>query len=668
MTDEPQTRPASTAPAVADVLLPTFVTKRPDGLFVDLTAIDSRDLILRFLDRVFATGACFRDTDYATLQRLTCLSGASEMADWIARLEAAGRPPSARLAADIRPFPAERRALYRGFKIDPRAGVADYLFEPLEIEEPDPDAPPAADGTPATRTSLTVLDPDEFIAEAWSRGVRFGLDLPVVRGAIAAGRTQRLTVARMRPPEPGVDATLREETQALHRDDTPRILSDGRIDLAHFKNRFPQVVAGAVLLRKLPRRPGAPGWSLDGRLLESPPPKDFAIETVAGPGTRVERDGEGEVLVAAMDGFLSIDGQTQQVSVNDRIINREGVSVRTTGNLRLQGDAFEEHGEVQEQREVRGRDMTFFAPVHGEIVSDGGQVVFKERLSGGSARNTRGRICVEGAAAQATLIDPSGEIAVQQAENCLIVGDRVRVERAVQCEIVARELVIGQAEGCTLAARSARIDRLAARRGQPAQLLLLVPDLTPWAERARLLAARRAEAAAGVAALGAAQEALLADREMQTWMLLGRKLRCGELVMTPTQQAAWQKLQQQVAPQLRRLQHLRDQQAAARAGVDALDAEAARLADERAAAVAGIDCRILASDGELVVRTLPRADDAPALITLPPRELRHALRQADSAGEILLAEGGDAFAWSLAAALAAADAAAAAAADTPHAD
>jgi uncharacterized protein (DUF342 family) len=100
---------------------------------------------------------------------------------------------------------------------------------------------------------------------------------------------------------------VREQTLALHRDDSPAILANGRIDLGFFKNHFPQVAEGTRLLQKMPRRLGQPGRDIDGSVLEPELPRDFEIEDLAGPGTRVERNAKGEFLVAARDGFLNID-------------------------------------------------------------------------------------------------------------------------------------------------------------------------------------------------------------------------------------------------------------------------------------------------------------------------------------------------------------------------
>ena len=78
-------------------------------------------------------------------------------------------------------------------------------------------------------------------------------------------------------------------------------------------------------------------------------PKDFDFKALAGIGTKVEQRADGEYIVSTMEGFLSLDSATNQVSVTARIVSHEGVSMRTTGDLKLTGDDYEEHGEVEEK-------------------------------------------------------------------------------------------------------------------------------------------------------------------------------------------------------------------------------------------------------------------------------------------------------------------------------
>ena len=107
--------------------------------------------------------------------------------------------PMVRFASDVAPFDPARRALYKAVKIID--GKAEYYFEPVFLADPaDPDGP----GQPAT------LDVDEFIADMWLKGIRFGIDVGAVRAAIAGGKAERVTVARRLDAAPGRDAQIVE--------------------------------------------------------------------------------------------------------------------------------------------------------------------------------------------------------------------------------------------------------------------------------------------------------------------------------------------------------------------------------------------------------------------------------------------------------------------------
>ena len=71
--------------------------------------------------------------------------------------------------------------------------------------------------------------------------------------------------------------------------------------------------------------------------------------------------------------------------MTEKLENKAGISVKTTGDLVLSVDEFIEHGEVQEGREVRGRNMVFRSDVFGRVISEGGNIELKKNLSGGIA-------------------------------------------------------------------------------------------------------------------------------------------------------------------------------------------------------------------------------------------------------------------------------------------
>lgn len=641
------------------VLLPSFISRRGDGLYLDLSAMDSPELFLRFVERVFVAGTRFAGLDYDLFGKLLFDYTTADIAALIDRYEAAGRPPELRLAGDIVPFPAERQALYRGVKLLEGGAAAEYFFEQVtvdsEIQVPrygDVDQADEGGDHPIlgydvqTVSERAYLDFDEFVAAAWNKGLRYGIDAAAVREAIARDKSERLVVARQKPPLQGSDASIVEQTDALHRDDSPRIRPDGRMDLCQFRNRFPQVVAGMPLFKKLPRVPGTSGWSVAGSELAPEAVKDFDIGTLAGAGTRVERSDDGqELVVAAMDGFLNIDTQSGQVSITDKIINKEGVSARTTGDLALAGDEYEEHGEVQEKRVVEGHHMTFFAPVFGSVLSDGGRIVVKQAISGGAAKSTGGSIVIEGSASRATLEARRGLVEAAQAEGSLLIAQVVRVGRAVGCEIVADEVVIDQAEGCAIAARAATIGTTAARKNEGTIVTLLLPDLEGYDKELELAAAARTAAEAAIAARRTTLATLAEQADMKTYLALQPKIKAKSLAMTPAQEANWLKLLGRIGPTLREYARIHGEVQGLQGSITESNRRIEALQQERAAAMAAVYCAIGDVQGETIVRSRRVRPDEPPLASLPAKELHLRLREAGAAAERIFGGDSGSVAW-----------------------
>jgi hypothetical protein len=534
-----------------EVLLPAFVLRKEDGLYVDLPALEMAHVFGQFAERVFASGARFAELDYDLFLHLIFLWEDDDIARLSADLKRKGRPPQVRIARDIVNFPQERRDLYRGLKVDDDLGAAEYLFEQISVEreEADPDAP---EGKRVVLERI-YLDFDEFVAALWDKGVRFGIDAKRVRDAIKRDQVERVTIAERKAPEPGTDASVDEQSDLLHRDDTPKLLPNGRMDLRHYRNRFPQVSGGTRLFKKVPRQLGRLGWTVEGHEVAPEPAKDFDIETLAGPGTMVTRDSNGEYVIAAQDGFLDIDSASGMLSVVDKIISREGVSMRTTGDLSLQGDDYEEHGEVQEKRVVEGHNMTFCADVFGEIRSSGGVVTFKQNISGGSAQSPKGTVVVEGSASRAFLQALNGEIVVERAEGCAIVASRVRIARAVGCDIVADEATIEQAEGCVITAKSISVQNGGARRGVPTLALVILPDLSSFDSQREALETGRREALAQAEKLTAVIPTLMAQADMKTYAAMAPRIRSKSVTLTAAQQTQWDALIVRVSPLLRKV-------------------------------------------------------------------------------------------------------------------
>ena len=608
------------------ILLPDFVTRDAEGVRVVPDVPGRATQMQRFVDRVFTSGAYFVGLDYDALSLL--LYGA-EGRD-------AGGGKVLRIADGIEFFDPERRDLYKAPKSMENGARVEYLFGPVWLErsvdvpifgETDERGQPQLTGyEKQLRQTPTRLNVDEFVAAMWLHGVRSGIDLAAVRVAIDSAQGERVDIARRSDPQPGADATVREQTQALHRDDSPAILPNGRIDLGHFKNHFPQVAEGTRLLQKMPRRLGLPGRAIDGSVLEPDLPRDFELEDLAGPGTRVERNAKGEFLVAGRDGFLNIDAKSQQVSITEKIINREGVSQRTTGNLILVGDHYEEHGEVQEHRTVEGRNMKFHADVFGIVVSHGGELHLCANLAGGSVKNQGGKVQIDGRVSRASIEARESEVQAAYAESSSFVVGKLRLGRAIACEIVAEEVDIDEAIACSIAARRITIRRAGSRRDAECLVSLCLPDFSALDLRRAEEAKLAGELTAKIRDRQGGLDALLATPEVRGYFTAEKRIRAGGVSLTPAQEAQWRQATQRLSRPLQEIQLLQKQIETLNATLEEHQSQLAALDAQREQADAGTACDVLQVAGGVAVQTIVVPPELPVLADIEIKRLRHVLR------------------------------------------
>ena len=612
-------------PAAADAC----IVRQADGIYCDVAALGPG--LLAAVDGILLGNRYFAGLDYPVLIKALFGHGPALPP----AVSGARGEPLVRLADDILPFDPARRQLYRAVKI--ADGQAEYYFEPVFLPDPEGVEQPAR------------LDIDEFIADMWLKGIRFGIDVAALKGLIDAAAAGRFVVARRLPARAGEEARVVEVSNELHRSDAPRQLANGKLDLMSFQNRFPQVQRGTRLLRKLPRVQGEPGFELSGIALAPELPLDLDLGDWSGPGTTVDRIAEGEFVVALQDGFLNVEGN--RLSVGDKIVSRDGVSARTTGNLQLEGD-YEEFGEVQENRVVEGESITVHADVYGHVVSRGGAVRLNRNLMGGSARNGDGPILVAGVASGATIQSANGEVNVQRAENCIISGSRVVVAEALNCEIVADEVEIGQAEGCAIAARRIAIERAAPRGYSEMRVFVLRPDCARIDAAIGMIRERVGQFGELAGRRRAAMEAVAAQLEVASYVRLAGRVRKGELVLTPEQQPAFRKLAAAAAPALKQMaalsQEVKEVEAERQSGVALLE----RLQAQRAQHSGTVSVAIGQVAGELTVRALDVEPDSAEAerghhSRRAPREIKARLREASGA-EVLFAGNSGSVSWSTA--------------------
>jgi len=636
-----------------EVPFPRFIVKTGDGVFANLAKLESSADFQSGVERIFSAGYYFTELDYARfLELLHDFYEPEKISLAQQSLEDGGKEPMIRFAADVAAFLPQRRALYKMARISD--GKAEYIFEPVMLETRV--EAPAISEEEGVVTSAgieqkpvsehTLLSFDEFVSDMWAKGVRYGIDAAAVREIIGSGETERLIFARPLEPIAGKNAGIEEQMAGLHRDDAPKDLPNGRIDLRQFKNHFPQVGKGVRLLKKTPRALGVPGQDVGGQPIEPPLPKDFDLADLSGPGTRVERSGEGEFIIANLEGFLNLDTATNLIAVVEKIVNRSGVSVRTTGNISLTCDEFEEYGEIQEKRVVEGKSITVHADVFGLVISLGGRIHLKQNLSGGSATNHDGDIEIDDLATGAIVHAKKGTVVIKRAQNCLIVGKKVVVESAIKCIILGEEVEVAESLGCAIAGKSVRVGRAGPHKETPTLVSVLVPDLSGFDRQIGGVRRKVDEIKSAIAKLHHKSAAITGQGEVRNYLALHARLKNDEITLTPEQKENWNRLVILVAPYLTALAKLDGKIQELENEKEPLDGKIEAFEQGKQDASTGVACSIETSlSDDTLVRTMKIQPNAAPLADLPPKQLRALLNTYSLPGERLFSGRGGPFNW-----------------------
>ncbi|MRW87995.1 DUF342 domain-containing protein [Pseudoduganella sp. FT26W] len=601
------------------------MVKRADGIYIDLGM--PKPALTAAVAHVFRSGWYLAGLDYAALMKALYGVGPDT-----------GTLQALRLADEVRVFDGGRLALYKNPKVS--LSYAEYTFQPLFLDEET-----LPDGTVIPERPVQ-LDIDEFIADMWNKGIQFGIDVAAVKAAMASPKADRITFATDLEPEPGKDATVVEISSDLHRSDAPKARADGRIDLQSFQNRFPQIKADMRLLKKLPTEPGLPGFDLAGRKTEPAPPKDLTLRFLAGEGTEARMFEDGEYLVSTREGFLSVDAKSNRISITDKIVSLEGVSGRTTGNLQLAG-AYEEYGDVQEQRDVTGTDITVHGNVYGNIHSRGGTVVLDQNLVSGSVHNAAGSITIAGVASNAVIYAANGAVTIQRAENCVISGVNVTVEEASNCEIIGDVVLLSVAEGCAVAGRNVEVESAGPRRRTEMLIYVLVKDVTQFDQEIAELETRLAGFAQANETNQQEAERIAALPDVRRYLALAAKLRTQELVLTPEQGQFLRKIAGAVDEEMKALQKHKLELQVGMTQHKLLGDRLARVIEQKVEAAGIARCGLHLASGETMVRTMPFGGDTAALRQLPPKDLKQRLRGTPVGGELLFADSAGSLDWHL---------------------
>jgi hypothetical protein len=479
----------------------------------------------------------------------------------------------------------------------------------------------------------------------WLKGLKFGIDEAAVRKVIASGETIRMPIAHYLEPTEGRDAKIQEISNHLHRDDSPKVLANGKADLRMFKNRFPQMSKGERLIKKVPRELGKQGRKVTGEAIEPRLPEDVDMSTLVSLGTTVEQGADGEYAVATMDGFLIIDEHTNKISVVEKIENKGGISAKSTGDLVLAVDEFIEHGEVQEGRAVEGKHMTFLADVYGSVLSQAGNIRIDGNLTGGRAESLGGNIALNKRVSRAVVVARGGEVAAKFCESSTITGKVVRVEHAVNCEIIADEAYVDVAEGCMIAGENIKIVSTDERRGRETLVTVMIPDFSRFDQYIAKLEGDIVKARLDIENNDKEIGASKSDPDLARYLALDEKIRSGAIYLTDEQARNWQKLVSKHAKAINHVAKLGAERAELERAI--VEAEEEIADNKRARDAMGDDtaCSIGQVAGQTIVQTMVSTNGTMIFNGLPGDAVRAILLKVDSNKRRIFSGDSGVFEW-----------------------
>ncbi len=458
-----------------EVNLHGLITLEPGGVFMRIVTGPDHDRLLQDVDTLFREGFLFSEVDYPMLMAVLFTTEYFEHRPLL----------SARVAKSLARFDPERQSLYREVMIEEDGSVAEYFFESIQTPQVLNQPIYSPDGGKKNQLlgyhEVTCLAPvqlefDEFVAALWLKGVRFGLLEETIRKHLREQSTVRTEVARALNPTESFDAQVVEVCEKMHQDRSPFILANGRTDMRRAKNHFPHVSQGEVLLQKLPPVSGHFGYSVTGQPLAPRAPQDLDLALLCGSGTHITKNSKGEFLVAAMDGFITIDPHTETICLSASLENRTGVNIRSTGDLQIHVKEFKEHGEVQEGRVIEGQNMSFMASVYGTVIGRGGDLTLGSNISGGHALSKGGNIQIKGKAFNSLIEAREGNVVLHYAEDCTIIGESVTIEHAINCDVLSTRVNIILAEGCMVMGKHLDLATLGSTKFMDSVVFIVLPD------------------------------------------------------------------------------------------------------------------------------------------------------------------------------------------------
>ena len=289
--------------------------------------------------------------------------------------------------------------------------------------------------------------------------------------------------------------------------------------------------------------------------------------------------------------------------------------------------------------------MTFHADVFGGVVSRGGELHLCANLAGGTVKNRGGTLRIDGRVSRAVIEARECEVQAAHAESSVFVVGKLRLGRAIACDIVAEEVEIDDAVSCSIAARRILIRRGGSRRDVECLVNLCLPDFSALdkqhAEETKAadeLKAKRKDRQGGI-------DALLATPELRNYFAAEKRIREGGVALTPAQEAQWRQATQRLARPLGEIQVLQKQIDTLNSALAEREARLAELDAARGKAASGIACEVTQVAGSVAVQTIAGPPELPVLAEVEVKKLRHVLRDTRLVKSRLFHGDSGRFAW-----------------------
>ncbi|MBW7954524.1 hypothetical protein H3C61_01800 [Candidatus Gracilibacteria bacterium] len=253
-----------------------FISFLEDGIYLDISRIKSRDDFISFVGDFFGRGFYFKDLDYKLF---------SDIIFDIEKIEG----NNIKLASSIEKIDEKKAQkyqkpfIYNGLQ-------SEYIFSKIysDIEE---------DGK--TKEIEVFLDIDEFIAQMWNYGIRFGLKIDDIKKEIKLPTNKKILIADYIEPTLPIDESL-QSMQFFGQD-----LSLDK-DYKNYKRSYITFPKLSKLYKIEPAIYGKNGLNILGEYIKpTKEPKKIDLNKIIGEGVELlEQDGN-IYIISSIDGFVS---------------------------------------------------------------------------------------------------------------------------------------------------------------------------------------------------------------------------------------------------------------------------------------------------------------------------------------------------------------------------